>query len=79
MFNKKVKEVTKKGGLDMGRKRKDLIDKSTTLMLKIDNRTLFSLCDEFGIEYDRDLELVETETIKLLIVEIEEIIKKIVK
>jgi len=63
----------------MGRKRKDLIDKSTTLMLRIDNRTLFSLCDKYGIKYDENLELVETETIKLLIVELEEVIKNIVK
>lgn len=63
----------------MGRKRKDLIDKSTTLLLKIDNRTLFLLCDKFNIEYDKDLELVDKETIKLLNVELVEIIKKIVK
>jgi len=63
----------------MGRKRKDLIDKSTTLMIKIDNRTLFALCDKYGIEYDKDLELVGTDTIKLLIVELEEVIRKILK
>lgn len=61
----------------MGRKRKDLIDKSTTLMIKLDNRTLFSLCDKYGIEYNKDLELVETETISSLIVELEKVIRKI--
>lgn len=61
----------------MGRKRKDLIDKSTTLMFKIDNRTIFSLCDKYGIEYNKDLELIETDTISALIVELEKVIRKI--
>ena len=61
----------------MGRKRKDLIDKSTTLMFKIDNRTLFSLCDKYGIGYNKDLELVETDTISALIIELEKVIRKI--
>lgn len=61
----------------MGRKRKDLIDKSTTLMFKIDNRTIFSLCDKYGIEYNKDLELIETHTISALIVELEKVIRKI--
>jgi len=64
---------------DMGRKRKDLIDKSTTLMFKIDNRTIFSLCDKYGIEYNKDLELIETDTISALIVELEKVIREILK
>lgn len=63
----------------VGRKRKNLEDKTSTIMFRIDNKTLFLLCDKFGIEYDKTLELVATETIKALSVEIEEILRNIVK
>lgn len=63
----------------VGRKRKNLEDKSTTLMFRLDNKTLFLLCDKFGIEYDKNLELVSTETIKALTIELEEIMRKLVK
>lgn len=45
----------------MGRNRKALEDKNTTLMLKLDNRTVFKLCDKFGIEYDKNAEMIDNE------------------
>lgn len=62
----------------VGRQRKKLEDKSTALMFRIDNKTLFSLCDKFGINYDREAEIVSDEIKKALIGELEGIIKKIV-
>lgn len=62
----------------VGRKRKKLEEKSTALMFRIDNKTLFSLCDKFNIQYDREAELVSDETKKAVIAELEVIIKNIV-
>lgn len=63
----------------VGRKRKNLEDKTSTIMFRIDNKTLFLLCDKFGIEYDKNLELVDSGTLKSLTVEIEAILRNIVK
>lgn len=38
----------------MGRKRKSLIEKSTTLLLNIDNETLFLLCEKLNIPLNKD-------------------------
>lgn len=38
----------------MGRKRKPLEEKSTALMLRINNKILFDLCDRHGIEVDKN-------------------------
>lgn len=62
----------------MGRKRKNLEDKSSVLMLRLDNKTIFLLCDKFDIEYDRNALIIEDETKSLLIEEIRGILKNIV-
>ena len=62
----------------VGRQRKKLEDKSSTLMFRIDNKTIFLLCDKFNIDYDRNAELLDIETKKLLIAELEGIIRNIV-
>ncbi|MED3353154.1 hypothetical protein P4388_32115 [Bacillus thuringiensis] len=64
---------------DMGRKRKDLIDKSTALMLRVDNKTLFQLCEKLKIEFDRDAETFDDDTKKIIILEIKEILYQFVK
>lgn len=67
-------------GIDnMGRKRKDLIDKSTSIILRLDNKTLFSLCDRLNIDFDRNGECFDEDTKKAIIGEIIEIIKQYVK
>ena len=63
----------------MGRQPKKLEDKSSVLMIRLDNKTLFSLCDEFGIEYNREGLLVEDTTKKALVGEIKNILEKITK
>lgn len=63
----------------LGRKRKKLEDKSTTLMLRIDNKTIFGLLDKFSIEYDREAEIFKKETMKALNLELEKLFKKIVE
>lgn len=63
----------------MGRKRKSLEDKSTTLMVKLDNKMIFNLCDKFRIEYDRDAEILETGLKNDITVEIVKILKEYVK
>lgn len=60
----------------MGRKRKKLEEKSTTLMVRMDNKTIFLLCDKFGISYNRDAEILDNEIKKLLSEEIERIVRK---
>ena len=63
----------------MGRLPKKLEDKSSVLMIRLDNKTLFDLCDQFGIKYDRDGLIVEDETKKALVSEIKSILEKISK
>lgn len=63
----------------MGRKRKDLVDKSTPLMLRVDNKTLFLLCDKLNIEFERNAENFDDETKKMIILEIKEILNEFVK
>lgn len=63
----------------MGRKRKSLIEKSTTLFLSIDNETLFLLCKRMNIHPDKYAEIFDYETIKLINQKIKEIVKQHVK
>lgn len=63
----------------LGRKRKELIDKSTVLMIRLDNRTLFKLCEKFNIEYDPEGEVLEDETKKSLIGEIKNNLENFIK
>ena len=63
----------------MGRLPKKLEDKSSVLMIRLDNKTLFDLCDEFGIEYDRNGLIVEDEAKKLLVGQIKNILENITK
>lgn len=64
--------------MEMGRKRKNLEEKSSVLMLRLDNKTIFLLCDKFGIEYDRTALIIEDEVKKVLIGEIRNILKDFV-
>ena len=63
----------------MGRKRKDLVDKSTSLILRVDNKTLFLLCNKLNIEFDSNAESFDDETKKRIIMEIKEILNNFVK
>lgn len=63
----------------MGRKRKDLVDKSTSLILRVDNKTLFLLCNKLNIEFDSNAESFDDETKKRINMEIKEILKNFVK
>ena len=63
----------------MGRKRKDLVDKSTSLILRIDNKTLFLLCNKLNIEFDSNAESFDDETKKRINMEIKDILNKFVK
>ncbi|MFC9542988.1 hypothetical protein ACFTQ7_24605 [Lysinibacillus sp. NPDC056959] len=63
----------------MGRKRKDLVDKSTPLILRVDNKTLFLLCEKLNIDFDSNAEAFDDDTKKEIILEIQEIVKKFVK
>lgn len=63
----------------MGRKRKDLVDKSTSLILRVDNKTLFLLCEKLNIDFDSNAEAFDDDTKKKIILEIQEIVKKFVK
>lgn len=60
----------------MGRHRKKLEDKSTTLMFRMDNKTIFLLCEKFNISYNKDGEFLDDTTKKLLIAEIDKIVRK---
>ena len=60
----------------MGRKRKNLEDKSTSICFRLDNKLIFQLCDKFGIIYDKNAEMIEDTVKKQLIAEIKNIIKK---
>lgn len=63
----------------MGRNRKDLIEKSTSLIISLDNETLFLLCEKFNIDFDKNGQIFDDNAKKLIIVEIKEILKKFVK
>lgn len=63
----------------LGRNRKDLIDKSTSLIIRVDNRTLFKLCDKFNISYDESAEIIDNDTKKLINIEIKKIVSNYVK
>lgn len=64
---------------NMGRNRKKLEDKSTSLIFRIDNKTLFKLCDKFDIEYDKTAEIMDNHIKNSIIVEIKSIITNYVK
>lgn len=63
----------------MGRNRKQLKDKSTSILLRIDNKTLFNLCDILGINYDENAEILDDEVKRMINVEIKKIIGEFVK
>ena len=63
----------------MGRLPKKLEDKSSVLMIRLDNKTLFDLCDQFGIVYNREGLIVEDATKKALVREIKNILEEITK
>ena len=63
----------------MGRNRKDLIEKSTSLILNLDNKTIFLLCERLNIDFDKNAEIFDDETKKIIIVEIKEILENYVK
>lgn len=56
----------------MGRPRKKLIDKKTSIIIDLDNKTWFKFCERLNIEFDKNAEIFNDE-IKLKIKE--EIIK----
>ena len=63
----------------MGRNRKELKDKSTPLIFRIDNKTLFRFCDILEIEYDKNAEMLNNETKIKITEEIKKIIQDFVK
>lgn len=63
----------------VGRNRKPLIEKSSVLMLRLDNRTIFALCDKFNIFYDSESEILEDETKRALIGEIKNNLENFIK
>lgn len=63
----------------MGRSRKELIEKSTPLIIRFDNRTLFKLCDKFNISYDKSAEIFDNDVKKSINKEIKKIISDYVK
>ncbi|MEK5149205.1 hypothetical protein MKX53_19660 [Psychrobacillus sp. FSL K6-4615] len=63
----------------MGRKRKKLIEKSTSIIFRIDNETLFKLCDILQIKYDENAEILDDSTKNALNVEIKKIVHEFVK
>ena len=64
---------------NLGRNRKNLIEKSTSLIIRMDNKTLFKLCDKFNISYDESAEIIDNETKKLINIEIKKIVSNFVK
>lgn len=63
----------------MGRHRKQLIDKSTPLIFRIDNKTLFRFCDILKIDYDENAEMLDNDTKIKIIEEIKKIVGDFVK
>lgn len=63
----------------MGRKRKPLIEKSTPIILRIDNKTLCELCKKQEIEFDENGEVFSETTISYIKIEIIKIIEEFVK
>ncbi|MBC9710040.1 MAG: hypothetical protein H9W80_12580 [Enterococcus sp.] len=51
----------------VGRKRKKLEDKSSVLMIRLDNKTIFRLCEKFGIEFDSEAEILDDKVKKDLV------------
>lgn len=64
---------------NMGRKRKELIEKSTSILFRIDNKTLFALCDLLEIEFDKNAEIIDISTKNKIIEEIKKIVVEFVK
>lgn len=48
-------------------------------MIRLDNKTIFSLCDKYGIDYDPDAELLGDVTKKALVGEIKKNLENIIK
>lgn len=63
----------------MGRNRKPLIEKSSVLMIRLDNKTIFALCDKFKIEYDLGSEILSDTTKKALVGEIKNNLENFIK
>lgn len=63
----------------MGRNRKPLIEKSSVLMIRLDNKTIFALCDKFKIEYDLESEILSDTTKKALVGEIKNNLENFIK
>lgn len=63
----------------MGRKRKDLIDKSTSIIFRIDNKTLFRFCEIKGIEIDKSAEIIDKNTKNMINEEIKKIVENFEK
>lgn len=63
----------------MGRHRKKLEDKSSVLMIRLDNKTIFKLCDALKIEYDPAAEFLSDDIKKALIFEIKENLENFIK
>lgn len=65
--------------IQMSRKPKPLIEKSTAILFRLDNNTLFKFCDLHQIEYDKDASYVEPETKKEVNSQIKKIIENLAK
>lgn len=60
---------------NLGRKRKDLIEKSTSLIIKLDNKTIFKILDDNKIDYDPNAEIFDSRVTKELTNRIIDILK----
>ncbi|MGE7984731.1 hypothetical protein [Solibacillus sp. NPDC093137] len=65
--------------INLGRNRKPLIEKSSVLMFRLDNKTIFALCDKFKIDYDLESEVLSDTTKKALIGEIKNNLENFIK
>lgn len=63
----------------LGRNRKKLIEKSTPVIFRLDNETIFKLCDKLNIHYDSDGEVLDNAVKKRINEEIKQIIRNFVK
>lgn len=60
----------------MGRTRKPLIEKSTNLIIKIDNETIFAICDKYGIKYNPEMNILDNDVLKQVSEQIIKTLKK---
>lgn len=64
---------------EIGRKRKPLIEKTSSVILKIDNEILFKLCDKSQIEFDKNAEIFNDSIKQQINAKLLQIIKEYVK